>query len=114
MDNGGREYKAEYYKKYSASHWGRYRVYIASAKGRDIEFSLSYELFSKLVTKPCAYCGESKEKRGIDRIDNDLPYIESNCVPCCKYCNYMKKDMTGEEFLERVKQIVAYQVTATI
>lgn len=100
-----------YNKKYSESAAGRYRQYISSAKGRGLEFTLTLEEFSIIVSQPCAYCGEIKERRGIDRVDNSQSYTKSNSASCCKYCNYMKKDMTGEQFIARIKKILSNQIS---
>jgi hypothetical protein len=111
FENGGREKMSAYNKKYADSYSGRYRIYIASAKGRGITFGLDLGEFSEIIAQPCFYCGETKERRGIDRIDNTLPYTKSNSTPCCKECNYMKKDMTVEQFISRVKKILTHQVS---
>lgn len=86
----------------------------------------TFEKFLKLSQKPCHYCSSSPsnkyniyinrdgkikntisegwanqswfEYNGLDRIDSDLPHIESNIVTCCKTCNYAKRDLTLDEF----------------
>lgn len=35
---------------------------------------------------------------GLDRVDNTKPHSKENCVPCCKWCNYSKRERTTEEF----------------
>lgn len=35
---------------------------------------------------------------GLDRFDNSLPHSKENCVACCKWCNYAKRDRTYAEF----------------
>ena len=42
---------------------------------------------------------------GIDRIDSNLGYLENNVVPCCKFCNFMKLNLTTEDFLNRIAKI---------
>lgn len=37
---------------------------------------------------------------GLDRLDNNKPHSKDNCVPCCKYCNYAKRERSIEEFKE--------------
>lgn len=46
---------------------------------------------------------------GIDRIINNQGYTIENCVPCCQSCNWMKKDLTEQEFLNHIKQISSYR-----
>lgn len=35
---------------------------------------------------------------GLDRIDSSLPHTLDNVVPCCKWCNYAKRERTTVEF----------------
>lgn len=89
---------------------------------------LSFHVWKSLVDSPCHYCGTlgsnkkadySSGKRlvsnkviainGIDRVDSTLPYVASNCVPCCKICNIMKSNLTVNEFLDHVKKIYERQ-----
>lgn len=44
----------------------------------------------------CCYCGEpydfsSSDQFSVDRIDNSLPHLKSNCHVCCKTCNSIKR-----------------------
>lgn len=99
------------------------RTYRINAKKRDIEFLLSDNEVVHLMKQKCHYCNmppsnvyKSRTKNGafiyngIDRKDNALPYALDNCVPCCKVCNYFKKDMSYDEFLNLVFRI--YQTRA--
>lgn len=84
--------------------------YKGSAKKRNLIFSLDYEDFKKLVISNCYYCGISPVREiishgkkigkvnGIDRVDNNIGYIKTNCVSCCKFCNFAKSNSTKEEF----------------
>lgn len=96
-------------KKYDLSDRGIYKRYIGDSKRRsrlerNIEFSLTFEQFSILVNSSCSYC-KTDNCRGVDRIDSNLSYTESNSVPCCKTCNRMKSDMSLYEFLQHIKKI---------
>ena len=83
-----------------------YTRYVDSARHRGIEFSIDFDTFIDLTSKNCFYCGmEPKQIRqryggtphiynGLDRVDNSKGYIINNVVPCCKSCNYKKKDVT--------------------
>jgi len=46
---------------------------------------------------------------GIDRIDNSLGYLQSNCVACCWACNLAKGDRTPKEFKEWLIRIFNHQ-----
>lgn len=37
---------------------------------------------------------------GLDRLDSTKPHSKENCVACCKYCNYAKRERSVEEFKE--------------
>lgn len=103
---------------------GLYCSYRTGANYRNLEFSLSLEEFTNLISKNCEYCGTAPEEtklskymnktnevfkhNGIDRIHNDYGYFLFNCVPCCKNCNMMKKDLTYKDFLLHVTKIVEH------
>lgn len=81
---------------------------------RRLYFDLDFLLFKKLTFSNCFYCGEAPSNytkfygfkySGIDRVDNNYGYIETNCVPCCKHCNWMKSSMSGYDFINRVRKI---------
>lgn len=78
-------------------------TYIKShTKRHNIDFNLSKEEFINIINQPCHYCGGFRPNikvNGIDRKDNTLGYILSNCLPCCKYCNISKSDRTYEEYI---------------
>lgn len=102
---------------------GLYSRYRGRAKKDDIPFELSKDEFRSLTEKNCCYCGsipkQSVSSRntgrgrytysGIDRVDSDLGYSVGNCVPCCSVCNYMKIDMTTEEFMAACRAVISYQ-----
>lgn len=99
-----------------------YKKYERGAAARDLDFTITYKIFKELVTSPCSYCNAELsssicastnncvEYNGIDRVDNNIGYIKSNCITCCGTCNIMKGSLTQEEFLNRVQLISAYQV----
>jgi len=55
-------------------------------------WNVTFEAFDKLLSKCCHYCGGQLNGTGcgLDRIDNDEGYVETNVVPCCKQCNIVK------------------------
>ena len=101
--------------------------YKRGAENRDIEFSLSEVFCEKLFKSDCIYCGNKpmRERKihknqndpernfgfkfnGIDRKDNSKGYTIENCVPCCTYCNYAKRDRKLSDFTERIDNLVEY------
>lgn len=42
---------------------------------------------------------------GLDRLDNSKPHIIENVVPCCKYCNFSKRERTVEEFSSWIRKV---------
>jgi hypothetical protein len=92
--------------------------YKQNADRRNLTFDLTPDQFYNLTQCDCYYCDSPpRQKRvykngiqaylfnGIDRIDNDVGYILSNCVPCCKRCNYAKRGLTPSQFMDMIKTI---------
>lgn len=99
-----------------------YAHYKANAKRHNRLWELSREEFRTLTQSACFYCGVEPSTymranktitpykyNGIDRRDNEQGYTLSNSVPCCKICNYAKKDLTEEEFLNWAKRVVLHR-----
>ena len=97
--------------------------YERNAKKRKLEFHLTDEQLRELFHSPCRYCDSSpnnvtRRKRlglivefrysGIDRKDNAVGYISSNCVPCCKTCNWMKQKMGVKEFIAHCRRVACH------
>lgn len=89
--------------------FGNYR---RGAEKRDLTWKLTFDEFMGIVHSNCFYCDRPPAQtlwkegwlneavyNGIDRIENDVGYRKSNCVPCCKYCNMAKSRWTAEEFI---------------
>ena len=92
-----------------------FREYKISARQRNLNFDLSSEtLFSK-VHENCTYCGNPPSKphrecesflyNGLDRIDNEIGYVEYNITPCCFFCNKMKGVLSVEDFMKHINKI---------
>lgn len=65
--------------------------------------------FINISAKECIYCG-TPGPNGIDRIDSEKGYEKDNCVPCCKHCNYVKGNLSAENFWTWVKRFVKHQL----
>ena len=93
-------------------------TYKRNARTRGLSFRLTKEQFRSITGEPCFYCKAGPSAiierprqngiyvyNGIDRVDNTKGYSVSNCVPCCKICNWMKNDMDQKEFLTHVHKM---------
>ncbi|QFR59542.1 HNH endonuclease [Xanthomonas virus phiXaf18] len=100
----------------------RFNAYADKAKRRGHAFDLSLEQFIRISGRDCHYCGASPampvrtgRKRstpslmnGIDRVDNSVGYVLDNCVPCCTWCNEMKRHRPQDAFLAHVRRIAEH------
>jgi hypothetical protein len=99
-----------------------YGNYGRNSRKMNREFSLTKEQAKFLFLSPCYYCGlepsSIMQKRrawspfvynGIDRIDNQLGYTMSNCLPCCAICNHMKHVLSYEAFIRHVNRIAEHR-----
>lgn len=100
----------KYLKDYQITLKGKYRTMKGSGLKRNYKVDITFEEFSKIVSNPCAYCGENEKRIGIDRIDNTKGYTLANSNPCCTTCNMMKKTMTVAEFLSHIEKISNYNI----
>lgn len=85
----------------------RYRVFLAGAKVRELEVTLTFEDFKKLISSKCYYCQESLPETGsgIDRVNSNIGYVQGNCRPCCTQCNRAKSDKTEDQFKEWILKV---------
>ena len=88
--------------------WANYRN---KAKKRNFSWTLTKEQFVKLMSACCHYCGylDVSGIMGIDRVNSREGYELSNCVSCCKDCNFAKNDRTLEEFFSWLNRISEFQ-----
>lgn len=90
--------------------------------------NLTFDEFYEITQLNCHYCNEppnnffSKRKanncknkllidedtfiyNGLDRLDSSKNHSKNNVVPCCKWCNYAKRERSKDEFLEWVRKV---------
>jgi hypothetical protein len=94
-----------------------YSDYLYRAAKKDLDFVLTKEQFTNFTIEKCYYCDKSASKihkNGIDRKDNEIGYIISNCASCCSQCNYMKGSLTEDEFIETCKRVSDYNLKNNI
>ena len=85
-----------------------YRDYRKGAKSRNYGFNISFECFENLVLGPCHYCGKSPSS-GVDRKNNVIGYIVSNCVSCCWDCNRTKSTTDYDEFIRWLDRVTSFR-----
>jgi len=96
----------DYGKKFEQTNVGKYRQLSYRAKKWTDEI-ITIEDFKKIISNPCFYCGDTG-KVGVDRVNNLKGYSLNNSVSCCKLCNFMKKTMTREDFLNHIEKIYTF------
>ena len=100
--------------EYKKSPHVRYKVYQNNARHKNRNFDLTEDGFIEISKQPCIYCGEYSDTyngepfNGVDRIDSNLGYCISNCVPCCATCNRMKMDLPVNDWIGKMTQIINY------
>ena len=94
-------------------------IYKSNARKRGVSFDLTYTQFETLVDGECYFCGDiggnTLRKRGyndysyngIDRVDNSVGYLPSNCISCCSWCNRAKNNGTLANFVDKCKKIAS-------
>lgn len=100
----------------------RFNTYADKGARRGHVFELSLEQFIELSRQDCHYCGAppamkvrkhrvragSSLMNGIDRADNAAGYVLENCVPCCTWCNEMKRHRDPEAFVAHAARIARH------
>lgn len=100
------EYSGDPKNDHYLTPFGKFSYYKQQAKNRKIKFDIDYSYFIKFWQKNCKYCGSTIDTVGLDRINNNLGYIEGNINSCCWTCNSMKKDKSVDEFLMKCFNIL--------
>ncbi len=92
---------------YESLNGSSYASYFDRAIKKNLDFELTHDQFDKLSNANCYLCGNKPSVRnGIDRFDNNLGYVLSNCNPCCNTCNLIKRDETFKEFYARITNTI--------
>lgn len=99
-----------------------YNGYKQAAKSKGRDFELTREEFKSLIDDDCHYCGcapfntmrsrthgDDYKYNGIDRKDNSLGYIVSNCVTACAICNQAKHRFSYDEFMVWINRITSFR-----
>jgi len=90
----------------------------SNAKRRNIELDLTLDTYKSKRKLPCHYCGKQLEETGscIDRLDNSIRvYNDTNTVPCCHICNYLKGSVLSEgETLSAIIALKKYFINGVL
>lgn len=82
------------------------RRYNNEDKRRELDISNNVDkewVVKHIFPSKCVYCGDTDwHHLGCDRVDDSLPHVAENIVPCCGVCNVEKgaMRMSHEEFIE--------------
>lgn len=60
-----------------------------------------------IIKNPCVYCGDSIDRIGVDRIDNEIGHIKTNLVPSCYSCNSVRMDHWTHEEMKVLGKAIA-------
>lgn len=110
--------------------------YKNKSKEKNRIFEISEDFFIFIIKQDCHYCGAKPTMincyldkygkphkvgirqatidngwaaiNGIDRKDSSIGYTEKNCLPCCSTCNRAKSDMSYEDFILYIKNLISF------
>lgn len=91
----------------------QYHQYLKMAKKKNRDFTLTKKECEMFFNSNCYYCGDSYVGLRMDRIDSNVGYQIDNVRPCCWTCNFMKNNLSENEFYEKIKQILKHTETRT-
>jgi hypothetical protein len=85
----------------------KWNSYQKRAKRNNIEFKISDDTFFHIIHTQCYICGKNgvMNELGIDRINNELGYIDGNVAACCWECNKAKGNLKSLKFLQWLKRL---------
>lgn len=83
----------------------RFIHYKSRAKRKGFVFSITEDLFTKLLEDKCHYCGTKEESMTVDRKDSLVGYTTENCLTACKTCNFIKSNLEYDIFINKCIQI---------
>ena len=93
--------------EYRSTQFGRATHLISAYQRSDKKYNrgectLTAEwIVEHIFNNPCHYCGKTDwTEMGCDRIDNALPHVPDNVVPCCCECNRKKARYSYDEYMK--------------
>lgn len=79
-----------------ARKWDRRHGYVCDLSREDV---------AALIQGGCTYCGERELRVSLDRRDNTQGHTCANVVAACVRCNYLRRDMPFEAWMNLVPSI---------
>lgn len=79
--------------------------FASKAQKRKIAVNITNETMLALFGEPCHFCGVTPAG-GIDRKENNIGYLDDNCLSCCKICNQVKRNLDYDTFVSKCHQVV--------
>lgn len=74
-----------------------------SDKKKGLENDITKEFLESVIDGyGCKYCGETRIRMTLDRIDNSLGHLQSNVIPACIRCNLARGSMPYMAWLHLV------------
>lgn len=113
--NTKRDFKT-YIKNYDSKNWSKRMVIncrkMDSLKGREFDLDEKWIENQCLVQlNKCTHChtelsfdmvSGNKKKPSVDRIDNTIGHLKSNCLISCITCNLLRGDMEADKFKDKL------------
>lgn len=102
--------RKEMYNKLNGTVGHKLSYYKQRAGKSNIVWNLTDNYATDLFEKNCYYCNcePGRYRNGIDRLDNDIGYIESNVITSCTMCNIIKGCLDVVVFIKRCEHILTH------
>jgi hypothetical protein len=96
--------------RYRTDREYRLKRYKIAARSTGKAWELTDEEVFSFFDSLCHYCGDPpQELNGMDRKNSAEGYVKGNVVPCCTYCNYLKRETNYDDFVAFLARATLYQ-----
>jgi hypothetical protein len=83
----------------------QYSYYKDKAISDSIKFTLSLDQFLTFWNRPCFYCNSEIDNVSLEIMNQDLGYVDKNCISCCRGCKKIKNDMSHKDFINFCEKV---------